>query len=45
MTLADKLVAKWDGRAKFSVYPDKQIFCLVAQKNTTARKEARARRS
>jgi biopolymer transport protein ExbB/TolQ len=42
--LADKVVAKRDGRAKFSVRPDKLIASLVAQKNATARKEARARR-
>jgi hypothetical protein len=44
VTLADKVVAKRDDRAKFSVCPDKQIASLVAQKNVTARKEARARR-
>jgi hypothetical protein len=42
--LADKVVAKRDDRAKFSVSPDKLIARLVAQKNATARKEARARR-
>jgi hypothetical protein len=40
VTLADKTVAKRDGRAKFSVCPDKQIASLVAQK-----KEARVRRA
>jgi hypothetical protein len=45
VTLADKLVAKRDGRAKFSVCPDKQIASLVAQKNATTRKEARVRRA
>jgi hypothetical protein len=44
VTLEDKVVAKRDGRAKFSVRPDKLIASLVAQKNATARKEARARR-
>ena len=44
VTLADKVVAKRDSRAKFSVCPDKQIASLVAQKNATARKEARARK-
>jgi predicted metal-binding protein len=44
VTLADKVVAKRDGRAKFSVRPDKLIANQVAQKNATARKEARARR-
>jgi hypothetical protein len=44
VTLADNVVAKRDGRAKFSVRPDKQIASLVAQKNATARKEARAKR-
>jgi hypothetical protein len=44
VTLADKVVAKRDGRAKFSVRPDKLIASLVAQKNAAARKEARARR-
>ena len=44
VTLADKEVAKRVGRAKFSVRPDKLIASLVAQKNATARKEARARR-
>jgi hypothetical protein len=43
MTLADEVVTKRDGRAKFSVRPDKLIASLVAQKNATARKEARAR--
>jgi hypothetical protein len=41
VTLADKVR---DGRANLSVRPDKQIASLVAQKNATARKEARARR-
>jgi hypothetical protein len=41
VTLADKVIAKRDGRAKFSVRPDKLIASLVAQKNATARKEAR----
>jgi hypothetical protein len=31
VTLADKVVAKQDGRAKFSVRPDKLIASLVAQ--------------
>jgi hypothetical protein len=31
VTLADKVVAKQDGRAKFSVRPDKLITSLVAQ--------------
>jgi hypothetical protein len=44
VTLADKVVAKRDGRAKFSVRLDKLITSLVAQKNATARKEARVRR-
>jgi hypothetical protein len=43
VTLADKVVAKQDGRAKFSGRPEKLIASLVAQKNATARKEARAR--
>jgi hypothetical protein len=38
VTLADKVVAKFSGR------PEKLIASLVAQKNATARKEARARR-
>jgi hypothetical protein len=40
VTLADKVVAKRDG-----VRPDKLVASLVAQKNATARKEARARRA
>jgi hypothetical protein len=32
VTLADKVVAKRDGRAKFSVRPDKLIASIVAQK-------------
>jgi hypothetical protein len=44
VTLADKVVASRDGKAKFSVRPDKLIANLVAQKNVTARKEARGDR-
>jgi hypothetical protein len=44
VTLADKVVAKRYGRAKFSVRPNKLIASLVTQKNATAKKEARARR-
>jgi hypothetical protein len=44
VTSADKVVAKRDGRVKFSLRPDKLIASLVAQKNAAARKEARARR-
>jgi hypothetical protein len=35
VTLADKVVAKRDGRVKFSVTPDKKIASLVAQKRAT----------
>ena len=44
VTLANKVVAKRDSRVKLTVRPDKQIASLVAQKNATARREARARK-
>jgi hypothetical protein len=44
VTLADEVVAKRAGRDKFIVRPDKQIASLVAQRNATFRKEAKARK-
>ena len=44
VTLAEEVVSKRAGRDKFIVRPDKQIASLVAQRNATFRKEAKARK-